>query len=72
MSVECEVTGRQKKQAPKEESNKDFDRKGMATTVETLYLKGDTAYWGHVGDSRLYYLKNKGRENFLKSPLIML
>jgi serine/threonine protein phosphatase PrpC len=41
-----------------EESNKDFDRKGMATTVETLYLKGDTAYWGHVGDSRLYYLKN--------------
>jgi serine/threonine protein phosphatase PrpC len=41
-----------------EESNKDFDRKGMATTVETLYLKGDTAYWGHVGDSRIYYLKN--------------
>jgi serine/threonine protein phosphatase PrpC len=41
-----------------EESNKDFDRKGMATTVETLFLKGDTAYWGHVGDSRIYYLKN--------------
>ena len=42
-----------------EESSKDFDRKGMATTVEALFLKDDTAYWGHVGDSRLYYLKNK-------------
>ena len=41
-----------------EESNKDFDRKGMATTVEALFLKDDTAYWGHVGDSRIYYLKN--------------
>ncbi|MGA8263201.1 MAG: Stp1/IreP family PP2C-type Ser/Thr phosphatase [Ignavibacteriaceae bacterium] len=41
-----------------EESSKDFDRKGMATTVETLFLKDDTAYWGHVGDSRIYYLKD--------------
>lgn len=40
-----------------EESNKDFDMKGMATTVETLFLKDDTAYWGHVGDSRIYYIK---------------
>lgn len=40
-----------------EESNKDFDKKGMATTVEALYLKDDNAYWGHVGDSRIYYLK---------------
>ena len=42
-----------------EQSNKDFDMKGMATTAETLYLKDDTAYWGHVGDSRIYYLKNQ-------------
>ncbi len=41
-----------------EESNKDFDRKGMATTVEALFLKDDNAYWGHVGDSRIYYLRN--------------
>ena len=40
------------------ESNKDFDMKGMATTVEVLFLQNDTAYWGHVGDSRIYYLKN--------------
>jgi len=41
-----------------DESNKDFDMKGMATTVEVLFLQNDTAYWGHVGDSRIYYLKN--------------
>ena len=41
-----------------DESNKDFDRKGMATTVEALFLKDDNAYWGHVGDSRIYYLRN--------------
>lgn len=41
-----------------DESNKDFDMKGMATTVEVLFLQSDTAYWGHVGDSRIYYLKN--------------
>lgn len=41
-----------------EESNKDFDRKGMATTVEALYLKNDNAYWGHVGDSRIYYIRS--------------
>jgi len=40
-----------------EESNKDFDMKGMATTVEALFLKDDHAYWGHVGDSRIYYFK---------------
>lgn len=32
--------------------------KGMATTVEVLYLKDNNAYWGHVGDSRIYNYKN--------------
>ncbi|MGD1006332.1 MAG: protein phosphatase 2C domain-containing protein [Ignavibacteriaceae bacterium] len=31
---------------------------GMATTVEVLFLNEDTAYWGHIGDSRIYNLKN--------------
>jgi protein phosphatase len=31
---------------------------GMATTVEVLFLKDSTAYWGHVGDSRIYFSKN--------------
>jgi len=38
-------------------SNKEF--KGMATTVEVIYIKDYVAYWGHVGDSRIYYLNNK-------------
>jgi len=28
--------------------------KGMSTTVETLFIKDDKAYWGHIGDSRIY------------------
>jgi PPM family protein phosphatase len=35
----------------------DHELKGMATTVEVLYLNYSHAYWGHVGDSRIYYLK---------------
>ena len=34
--------------------------KGMATTVEAFYLTDSTAYWGHVGDSRIYNIK-KGK-----------
>lgn len=34
--------------------------KGMATTCEVLLLNGVTAYWGHIGDSRIYILK-KGK-----------
>src|SRR5512142_215236 len=32
--------------------------KGMATTVEVLYLNSANAYWGHIGDSRIYKLIN--------------
>ncbi len=28
--------------------------KGMATTVEVLFINTNTAYWGHIGDSRIY------------------
>lgn len=28
--------------------------KGMATTVEVLFLNATAAYWGHIGDSRIY------------------
>lgn len=29
-----------------------------ATTIDLFYLQDHTAYWGHVGDSRIYNLKN--------------
>ena len=31
----------------------------MATTFEILFVKGNVAYWGHIGDSRIYHLKLK-------------
>lgn len=31
---------------------------GMGTTVTAVYVEGETVYWGHVGDSRLYLLRD--------------
>lgn len=41
-----------------EESSATPAFRGMATTVEVLYLNSSTAYWGHIGDSRIYRLIN--------------
>ncbi len=41
-----------------EKSSSDYDLKGMATTVEVLFIRDNTAYWGHVGDSRIYHFKS--------------
>jgi protein phosphatase len=41
-----------------EKSSMDYEFNGMATTVEAMFINDDTAYWGHVGDSRIYNLKN--------------
>lgn len=42
-----------------EESNSTPAFKGMATTVEVLFLNSTTAYWGHIGDSRIYKYKDQ-------------
>lgn len=31
---------------------------GMGTTLTAVYLHGETVFWSHVGDSRLYHLSN--------------
>lgn len=31
----------------------------MKTTLNLLTLDGENAYWGHVGDTRTYYFKNR-------------
>ncbi len=37
-------------------ASKSSELRGMATTAEVLYIDKNKAYWGHVGDSRIYYL----------------
>lgn len=31
---------------------------GMGTTVTAMYIQGETVYWGHAGDSRLYLVRH--------------
>lgn len=39
------------------QSKEEFN--GMGTTVTAVYVDDDIVYWGHVGDSRIYLLRNK-------------
>jgi protein phosphatase len=32
--------------------------KNMATTLEMIFIKDHLAFWGHVGDSRIYHIKS--------------
>lgn len=34
------------------------DLKSMATTIEMLFIKDNLAFWGHIGDSRIYHLRS--------------
>lgn len=36
-------------------SNANEEYRGMATTAEFLYIEENTAYWGHIGDSSIFY-----------------
>jgi protein phosphatase len=42
-----------------EKSNGNLQYKGMATTCEVLLINSVNAYWGHVGDSRIYHFNKK-------------
>jgi protein phosphatase len=37
-----------------EKAHSNSDLQGMSTTVEILFIKDNKAYWGHIGDSRIY------------------
>ena len=41
-------------------SEKNSEYKGMATTAVVLFINQHLAYWGHVGDSRLYFWEEHG------------
>lgn len=32
--------------------------KSMATTIEMIFLKDNIAFWGHIGDSRIYHIRS--------------
>ena len=40
--------------------NKDSENNKLVTTLVVIYLLDHTVCWGHVGDSRMYQLKNSG------------
>jgi serine/threonine protein phosphatase PrpC len=39
---------------------------GMLTTAEVLFIKDDKAYWGHIGDSRIYSFTNNKLQQLTK------
>lgn len=41
-----------------ERSVSESELNGMLTTAEVLFIKDDKAYWGHIGDSRIYLFTN--------------
>ncbi len=46
-------------QAIRREAEANPEYEGMGTTVAVLWLRGKSAYWAHVGDSRIYRLRNE-------------
>lgn len=58
-----------------EQANRDIlarrvDASQMKTTAVALYLKGNTACWGHIGDSRLYHFHNGDLVDFTEDHSI--
>jgi len=47
-------------------SNGNSNKKKAATTIELLFLKDNTAFVAHVGDSRIYHLKNGNLKQLTK------
>mgnify|MGYP001564920825 CR=1 FL=1 len=48
----------QANQAIAEAAGKDQKLSRMKTTAVILFIKDDKAYWAHVGDSRLYHIRD--------------
>ena len=39
-------------------SDENFGSETLVTTADVLFLHKQTGYWGHIGDSRIYNIKN--------------
>jgi len=44
---------------------------GMATTADVLFLQDHNAYWGHIGDSRIYNMKNNNLHRITKDHSVI-
>lgn len=40
-------------------SKTDHDAEDMGTTLSAIYISGQSAYWSHVGDTRIYLFRHK-------------
>ena len=40
--------------------------KGMATTAEVLFIQDTKIYWGHIGDSRIYFFEDNKLKQLTK------
>ncbi len=49
-----------------EKATSDSALNGMSTTIETLFIKDNKAYWGHIGDSRIYYFEGSKLKQITK------
>ncbi|MGQ9643348.1 MAG: PP2C family protein-serine/threonine phosphatase [Ignavibacterium sp.] len=43
----------------------------MTTTLDLLYIKDCVAYWGHIGDSRIYYFKANSLRQLTKDHTLI-
>jgi len=39
-------------------SDENYSSENLVTTADVLFLDNQTVYWGHIGDSRIYNIKN--------------
>lgn len=47
------------------------DNNPMNTTLDVLFIKDGFAYWGHIGDSRIYYFKENSLRQLTKDHTLI-
>ena len=48
-----------------------LENHGLATTADVLFLFNHNAYWGHIGDSRIYNMKNNNLHRITKDHSVI-
>jgi len=62
---------RQASDSLRSEARADAGRAGMGATLTAVYVAGDQACWAHVGDSRLYMLRDGQLEQVTKDHTLV-